>query len=355
MNFLGSLFSSLRRVAAVSSSNNPADDRFSSFVSSPSRLATPPFVVENAGCCSFEREKSSQIIASPNGEEIHFSNVIDFIENHLDMPVADAAQMVDMAKTQAVQFYKQLGMTKKDTDEKHTKFVELANKGKHTKLDIELSQKRLAICIQGRALALKLFIEAHPKWQTNATLASKFARVVVTATSGINACRALNTAIIERFQRYDHEGGNNGNRIPEPATIDMKRAQAFVNFKNNIPCPFYTLSFMKNKGLTILLYGLLGKYKEGEIDTISDRFDNKPFRYCDTTTLDIIFDIPGHTRETRQSAKTLSILIKKVFAKPIEIENDDDDSILNMLQKKKKVVLIKQKPVSPIQKIRRKV
>ncbi|KAJ8067600.1 hypothetical protein OCU04_003210, partial [Sclerotinia nivalis] len=46
------------------------------------------------------------------------------------------------------QFYKQLGMTKEDTDEKHTKFVEMVGRGKHARLNIGLSQKRLAICIQ---------------------------------------------------------------------------------------------------------------------------------------------------------------------------------------------------------------
>ncbi|KAJ8062992.1 hypothetical protein OCU04_008237 [Sclerotinia nivalis] len=104
----------------------------------------------------------------------------------------------------------------------------------------------------------------------NATLASKLARIVVTATSSINTCRALNTTVIERFQRYDHEGGSGGNR-------------------------------------------------------------------------------------TRQSAKTPSTPIKKAFAKPIEIESDDDDSIPNTPQKKRKAVLVKQEPVSPVRKVRRKV
>ncbi|KAJ8068659.1 hypothetical protein OCU04_002361 [Sclerotinia nivalis] len=83
------------------------------------------------------------------------------------MPIVDVVQMVDMAKTQAVQinigledfvyrlnvferirqFYKQLNMTKEDTNEKYTKFVEMADRGKHARLDIELSQKRLTIYI----------------------------------------------------------------------------------------------------------------------------------------------------------------------------------------------------------------
>ncbi|KAJ8058779.1 hypothetical protein OCU04_011768 [Sclerotinia nivalis] len=159
MNFLGSLFSSLRKAVAVSFSNNSIDDRFSLSVSSFSRLATFPLVVENAGRFSLERDKSSQIIVSPNGEEIHFSNVIDFIENHLDMPVVDTVQMIDMAKTQVVQvgigledfvhrfdvfertrqFYKQLDIMKEDTDEKYTKFVEIANRNKRVRFDIGFS------------------------------------------------------------------------------------------------------------------------------------------------------------------------------------------------------------------------
>ncbi|KAJ8068660.1 hypothetical protein OCU04_002362 [Sclerotinia nivalis] len=135
----------------------------------------------------------------------------------------------------------------------------------------------------------------------------------------------------------------------------MKHTQTFVNSKNDILYPFYTLSFMKNKGLTILPYNLLGKYKEKEIDTTSDRFDNEPLRYCDITTLNIVFDIPNHTHKTRQSAKTPSTPIKKAFAKPIEIETDDDDSIPNIPQKKRKAVLVKQKSVSSIRKVRRKV
>ncbi|KAJ8058444.1 hypothetical protein OCU04_012633 [Sclerotinia nivalis] len=341
MNFLKSLFNSPRRAAAISSSNNPTDDRSSPSASSPSRLATPPLVMENADRRSPERNKSSQIIASPNNEEIHFSNVIDFIENHPDMPITDATQIIDITKTQTAQastgledfahrldmfektkqFYKQLSMTKKDTNEKHTKFVELTNKGKHTKLDIRLSQKRLATCTQGR---------------------------------NINAYRTLNTAVIERFQRYNREGGNNGNRIPEPATIDMKHTQALVNSKNDVPRPSYTLSFMKNKGLTILPYSLLRKYKEKEMNTTSDRFDNKPLRHRNTATLDIVFDIPDHTRETRQSTKTPSTPIKKAFAEPIDIESDNDDSIPNTPQKKRKAILVKQEPVSPVRKIRRK-
>ncbi|KAJ8067965.1 hypothetical protein OCU04_003545 [Sclerotinia nivalis] len=112
---------------------------------------------------------------------------------------------------------------------------------------------------------------------------------------------------------------------------------------------------MKNKGLTILLYSLLGKYEEREIGTTSDRFDNEPLRHRDTATLDMVFDIPGHTHETRQSTKTPSTPIKKAFAEPIEIESDDNDSIPNTLQRKRKAVLVKQKPTSPIQKVRRKI
>ncbi|KAJ8062470.1 hypothetical protein OCU04_009003 [Sclerotinia nivalis] len=183
MNFLGNLFNSLRRAVAVSSSNNPTDDRSSPSASPSSRLATSPFVMENAGCSSPEQNKSSQIIVSPNNKEIYFSNVIDFIENHPDMSIVDAAQMVDMAKIQTVQtdtdledfvhrfdifertkqFYKQLNITKENTNEKHTKFVEMADRGKHARLDIGFLQKRLTTYTQNRALALKLFIEAHPK------------------------------------------------------------------------------------------------------------------------------------------------------------------------------------------------
>ncbi|KAJ8067964.1 hypothetical protein OCU04_003544 [Sclerotinia nivalis] len=183
MNFLGSLFSSPRRTAAVSSSNNPTNDRSSPSVSPSLRLATLPLVIENANRPSPERNKSFQIIASPNSKEIHFSNIIDFIKNHPDMSIADTVQMVDIVKIQVVQadidlkdfvhrldvfertrqFYKQLSMTKKDTNEKHTKFVEMAGRGKRAKLDIRLSQKRLAICIQSKVLTLKLFIEVHSK------------------------------------------------------------------------------------------------------------------------------------------------------------------------------------------------
>ncbi|KAJ8060052.1 hypothetical protein OCU04_011662 [Sclerotinia nivalis] len=159
MNFLGSLFSSPRKAAAVLFSNNPTDDRSFSSASSPLRFVIPPLVIENAGYRSPEQEKSFQIIISPNNKEIHFSNVIDFIENHPDITVADTAQMIDMAKTQAMQagtgledfthrldmfektrqFYKQLSITKKDTNEKYTKFIELTNKSKHAKLDIGFS------------------------------------------------------------------------------------------------------------------------------------------------------------------------------------------------------------------------
>ncbi|KAJ8066851.1 hypothetical protein OCU04_004232 [Sclerotinia nivalis] len=184
MNFLGSLFSSFRKTITISFSNNPIDNCSFSSAFSFSKLATFSFVMENTDRRSFERKKSSQIIASPNNKEIHFSNVIDFIENHPDMTIIDTAQMIDIAKTQATQantgfedfahrldmfektkqFYKQLDITKKDTNEKYTKFVELANRNKHTKLDIGLSQKKLATCMQGRELALKIFIENHLRW-----------------------------------------------------------------------------------------------------------------------------------------------------------------------------------------------
>ncbi|KAJ8058780.1 hypothetical protein OCU04_011769 [Sclerotinia nivalis] len=134
----------------------------------------------------------------------------------------------------------------------------------------------------------------------------------------------------------------------------MKRAQAFVNSKNDVPRPFCTLSFMKNKGFTILFCSFLRKYEEGEIDTMLDRFDNEPLCYRDIVILNVVFDIPDHTRETRQSAKTFSTLIKKAFAESIEIESDDDNSIPNMLQRKRKAVLVKQKPVSLVRKVRRK-
>ncbi|KAJ8059210.1 hypothetical protein OCU04_012181 [Sclerotinia nivalis] len=111
---------------------------------------------------------------------------------------------------------------------------------------------------------------------------------------------------------------------------------------------------MKNKGLIILPYSLLEKYKEREIGTTLNRFDNESLRYHNTITLDIVFDISDHTHKTRQSAKTPSTPIKKAFTKPIEIENNDNNSILNISQKKRKAILIKQKPISPIRKIRRK-
>ncbi|KAJ8066803.1 hypothetical protein OCU04_004190 [Sclerotinia nivalis] len=160
MNFLGNLFSLSRKATTISSLNNPANDHSFPSVSPPLRLVTSSFVVENTGCRSFEQEKSFQIIVSPNGEEIYFFNVIDFIENHPDMFVVDVAQIIDMAKTQTAQvsigfedfayrldifertkqFYKQLGITKEDIDEKYTKFVEIAGRGKYAKLDIGLSQ-----------------------------------------------------------------------------------------------------------------------------------------------------------------------------------------------------------------------
>ncbi|KAJ8064331.1 hypothetical protein OCU04_006675 [Sclerotinia nivalis] len=105
---------------------------------------------------------------------------------------------------------------------------------------------------------------------------------------------------------------------------------------------------MKNKGLTILPYNLLGKYKEGEIGTTSNRFDNEFLRHCDITTLNIVFDIPDYTYETRQSAKTPSTPIKKAFAKLIEIENNNNDSIPNILQKKRKTILVTQESISSI-------
>ncbi|KAJ8060051.1 hypothetical protein OCU04_011661 [Sclerotinia nivalis] len=99
---------------------------------------------------------------------------------------------------------------------------------------------------------------------------------------------------------------------------------------------------------------LLGKYEEEEIDITSDRFDNEPLRHRNTATLNVIFDIPNHIYETKQSAKTSSTLIKKAFAEPINIENDNDNSIPNTPQKKKTAVLVKQEPVLPIRKVRRK-
>ncbi|KAJ8069228.1 hypothetical protein OCU04_002894 [Sclerotinia nivalis] len=75
MNFLGSLFNSLRRAIATLFSDNFVNDR-----SSPSAFPTlrpnAPIISEQAenAVRRSPRRKDSQIIAAPNDEQIHFSH-----------------------------------------------------------------------------------------------------------------------------------------------------------------------------------------------------------------------------------------------------------------------------------------
>ncbi|KAJ8071638.1 hypothetical protein OCU04_001958 [Sclerotinia nivalis] len=105
---------------------------------------------------------------------------------------------------------------------------------------------------------------------------------------------------------------------------------------------------MKNKGLTIIPYNLFRKYKEEEIRMISNRFDNEPPRHYDTTTLEIVFDIPNQIHQTRQSIKTPSIPIKKIFAKSIEIESNNDSLPKTLQRKIKTKTTIKDESILPI-------
>ncbi|KAJ8068117.1 hypothetical protein OCU04_003689 [Sclerotinia nivalis] len=140
MNFLKSLFNSPRKTITISSSNNSVNNCFSSSTSPP-KLVTLPLIKKDTDHYSPEQkknQKNSQIITSPNKKKIHFSNIIDFIENHPNISITNTIQIIDITKIQTIQininledfahyldifektkqFYKQLNITKKKHKQK---------------------------------------------------------------------------------------------------------------------------------------------------------------------------------------------------------------------------------------------
>ncbi|TGO31769.1 hypothetical protein BHYA_0414g00040 [Botrytis hyacinthi] len=285
----------------------------------------------------------TNVISLHTGETIAFTDIFDYFAANPELPKQVQAEKIDMAKVQTAQsgtfmddfaakvnaydkkeeLYKCLNMTKEDADAKHPQFAIMAGRGVRSTRELGLAAKRLERLVDPRSRAVAETVKYGERWRNNVTGSKNFARFLNSAPNGLDACCALNTAIIERLERIEN-GQHGGVRFPGATTADFKRAHELL-LKSPVSRPSCKLSLLRKYGMHVLPSGLCDEWKAPEPhSSSSSRFQGEEKRHNGQYTLQVINDVPNHDRETRATAATP---LRQAYETPIEIlDSDDSDS-----------------------------
>ncbi|KAJ8070969.1 hypothetical protein OCU04_001325 [Sclerotinia nivalis] len=158
-----------------------------------------------------------------------------------------------------------------------------------------------------------------------------------------DACRALNSVVIERLIEFDNSrnkrGKNRGKSpVPEIVTSDAVKAQKVLGRKEIVAVPQSTLSFMKRYSITMMPCGLIGLCTSGVINTTAAMFKDEP---SSQSTLSVIIDEPSVG--TKHSPKVVEPVMEP-YSTSIDPQSRDKLPATPKLMSQKRQLTVKKSP-----------